>query len=319
MSQSTSSSIPTATSTPTASTGSLRVAASRFLWNKILRRKSNALSSIWNTWSTCTGRIAPPTPGTTGKATTMAPLVMHCLVVHRGKKTCTCCVKKNYKGFPPQFVLALKPLIPAQCRVPLGSNKVSGTTLGWEQGKVRGQVGGWLYIACRQTGGLGSNDTRARRAGRARSDRGSDWRGTESDWRGERGRTEGERGRTGENGVGLGGNGVGLEGRDQTGGGRVRLRGERVGLGGERGRTGGGTGSDWGGEWGRTGEEQGRTGGERGRTGGGRGRTGWGTGSDWMGNGVGLGGTKSNWGGTRSDWRPSLYEIKHFDLCIRLL
>ena len=116
MSQSTSSSTPTATSTPTASTGSLRVAASRFLWNKILRRKSNALSSI-----------------------------------------------------------------PAQCRVPLGSNKVSGTALGWEQGKVRGQVGGWLYIAYGRTGGLGSDDTRAGRAGRAGSNGGSDWWGTGSD------------------------------------------------------------------------------------------------------------------------------------------
>ena len=135
-------------------------------------------------------------------------------------------MKKNCKDFPPLFVLALKPLIPAQCRVPLGSNKVSGTTLGWEQGKVRGQVGGWLYIACGRTGGLGSDETRVGRAGRAGSDGGSDWRGTRldcrgtgSDWRGELGRIEG-------NGVGLGGNGV-------------RLGGNGVGLGGTR--------SDWGG------------------------------------------------------------------------
>ena len=86
-------------------------------------------------------------------------------------------MKKNYKGFPPQFILALKPLIPAQCRVPLGSNKVSGTTLGWEQGKIRGQVGGWLYIACGWTGELGSDETRAGRAGWA----GSDWQGMGSD------------------------------------------------------------------------------------------------------------------------------------------
>ena len=84
---------------------------------------------------------------------------------------------------------------------------------------MRGQVGGWLYIACRRTGGLGSDDTRAGRAGQAGSDGGSDWRGTGSDWRGERGRIEGERGR--------------------TGGDRGRTEGDGVGLGE--------AGSDWGG------------------------------------------------------------------------
>ena len=47
---------------------------------------------------------------------------------------------------------------------------------------MRGQVGGWLYIACGRIGGLGSDETRAGRAGRV--------------------------GR----GVGLAGNGVGLRG-----------------------------------------------------------------------------------------------------------
>ena len=70
---------------------------------------------------------------------------------------------------------------------------------------MRGQVGGWLYIACGRTGGLGSDDTRAGRAGRAGSDGGLDWLGTGSNWRWERGRTGGD-------GVGLGGNGVGLGG-----------------------------------------------------------------------------------------------------------
>ena len=60
---------------------------------------------------------------------------------------------------------------------------------------MRGQVGGWLYIACERTSGLGSDETRAGRAGRA---------GVGLARNG--GRTGGERGRIG------GGNGVGLEG-----------------------------------------------------------------------------------------------------------
>ena len=46
---------------------------------------------------------------------------------------------------------------------------------------MRGQVGGWLYIACGRTGRLGSDETQAGRAKRARSNGGSDWRGTGSD------------------------------------------------------------------------------------------------------------------------------------------
>ena len=51
---------------------------------------------------------------------------------------------------------------------------------------MRGQVGGWLYIVCGRTGGLGSDDTRAGRAG---------WAGSGGVGRG----------------IGLAGNGVGLE------------------------------------------------------------------------------------------------------------
>ena len=105
--------------------------------------------------------------------------------------------------------------------------------------------------------------------------------GTGSDWK-EQGRIEGERGRTRGNGVGLGGN-------------RVKLGGNGVGLGGNKvGLGGNGVGL------------------------GGWGRTGWRTRSDWMENGVGLDGERG-----RTGWgtgpKPGLYEIRHFDLCIRLL
>ena len=62
---------------------------------------------------------------------------------------------------------------------------------------MRGQVGGWLYIACGRTGGLGSDDTRAGHTGQARSDGGLDWRGTGSDWGGTGSDWRGEWGRTG--------------------------------------------------------------------------------------------------------------------------
>ena len=56
---------------------------------------------------------------------------------------------------------------------------------------MRGQVRGWLYIVCERTGGLGSDNTRAGRAGQVGSDGGSDWRGTGSDLGGGWGRTGG--------------------------------------------------------------------------------------------------------------------------------
>ena len=113
---------------------------------------------------------------------------------------------------------------------------------------------GWLYIACGRTGGLGLDETRARRAGRAGVG-----------LAGNGGRASGERGRTGGgngvglkgNGVGLRGNEVGLEGTGSDWGGRgwtgrmgsdrgdgVGLGGNGVGLGGERVWTGWGTGLD---------------------------------------------------------------------------
>ena len=89
---------------------------------------------------------------------------------------------------------------------------------------MRGQVGGWLYIACGRTGGLGSDETRVRRVGRV---------GLDGDQTGrEQGRTRGG------NGVGLRGNGVGLGGTGSDWREQGRTGGERGRTKRERSRTG---------------------------------------------------------------------------------